>query len=62
MSNRISWFNRVMTAVTFAEANESETALEILQAGAGKNPGKKHVTASGHSVLGADFNQLKANS
>jgi hypothetical protein len=61
MKTKISWFDRMMAAATFAEANEHETAKELLT-GSGSNSENRHHCKDSDTCYAADLHGAKANS
>ena len=61
MKTKITWFDRVMAAATFAEANEHETAKEFL-AGAVNVAENKNRCKDCDANYAADTNGVKTNS
>jgi hypothetical protein len=61
MKTKITWFDRMMAAATFAEANEQGTARELLT-GSGRNSKNRHHCKESDACYAADLNGAKANS
>jgi hypothetical protein len=61
MKTKITWFDRVMAAATFAEANEHETAKEFLIS-TGTTPGNKLHCEDRDACRGPEPHNAKVNS
>lgn len=61
MKTKLTWLDRIMAAVTFAEANEHASAGELLKGGAGTKKYRTECPECG-CILGADLQGVKANS
>jgi hypothetical protein len=54
MKTKITWFDRIMAAVTFAEANEQDAGRKFL-AGTGRKSQKEQQSKEYDAVLTADL-------
>ena len=61
MKEKLSWFDRIMTAVTFAEANEHETGKHFLTDTGPKFANKKK-SKQCDAVLAADMHGAEVQS
>jgi len=61
MKTQLSWFDKIMTAVTFAEANEHETAREFLVSSGSTSENRQKGTEC-DVILPAELHGAKANS
>ena len=60
METRITWFDRIMAAATFAEANEQETGIKLV-AGTGRKSEKTPHCKECDAVLVTDLQGVKAH-
>jgi hypothetical protein len=61
MKTKLTWFDRIMTAVAFAEANESATAKKILNTTAYRQK-KERKYKECDAVLSTELNGVEAHS
>jgi hypothetical protein len=61
MKTKLSWLERIMAAVTFAEANEHATAKEFL-VGTGSTAGNQRRCQDCDPILATDLHGANANS
>jgi len=61
MKTKITWFDRIMAAVTFAEANEQETGERFLTGRGLKSERKQKCKGSG-TVLARDLHGAEVHS
>jgi hypothetical protein len=61
MKTKLSWFDRIMTAATFAEANEHGTAKKFLSGAENMSEDKNHCKDC-NVVLSNQLHGAKANS
>jgi hypothetical protein len=61
MKTKLSWFDRIMSAVTFAEANEHTRAREILVTTGRKSEKEKKCTEC-DAILTTDMHGLEVHS
>jgi len=61
MKTKLSWFDRIMAAVTFAEANEPEKGKFFLTNPEGKSA-KKHNCRECDTILAADLHGAETQS
>jgi len=61
MKTKITWFDRIMAAATFAEANEHETAKELLSGAVNMSKNRNHCKDCDASYA-VDMNGAKTNS
>jgi hypothetical protein len=61
MKTKLSWFDRIMSAVTFAEANEHTRAKEILDTTGLKSEKEKKCTEC-DAILTTDMHGVEAHS
>jgi hypothetical protein len=61
MKTKITWFDRMMAAVTFAEANEQDTGEGFLNS-SGRKSERKQKKAECNTVLGTDLHGAEVHS
>jgi len=61
MKTKITWFDRIMAAVTFAEANEQETGEKFLT-GSGRKSERKQQCKECDTVLATDLHGAEVHS
>jgi len=61
MKTKLSWFDRIMSAVTFAEANEHTRARDILVTTGRKSEKEKKCTEC-DAILTTDMHGVEAHS
>ncbi|KPK00703.1 MAG: hypothetical protein AMJ60_00160 [Desulfobacterales bacterium SG8_35] len=61
MKEKLSWFDRIMAAVSFAEANEHEVGREFLP-GTGRTTEKKEKFEKCEAVLTSDLHGAELHS
>ncbi len=61
MKEKLSWFDRIMAAVTFAEANEPEAGREFLTTPGGKSV-RQQKCKECEAILATDMHGAEAQS
>ncbi len=61
MKTKISWFDRIMVAVTFAEANEQDAGKTFLT-GTGRKTVREHKCTKCDTVLTTDLHGAEVHS
>ena len=61
MKTKITWFDKVMAAVTFAEANEPDLGKEFLS-GTARKPGKEQISKERDDILATDLHGAEVHS
>ena len=61
MNEKLSWLDRIMAAITFAEANESDVGKDFLTGTVSKTE-KKHKCAECDDLLTADLHGAEVHS
>jgi hypothetical protein len=61
MKTKITWFDRIMAAVTFAEANEQDAGKKFLTT-SGRKTEREHKCKECDAVLASDLHGAEAHS